>query len=693
MKKLIIAEKPSLAKNIATALGVTKRADGYLENEQYVITWAFGHLLELKTIDDYEGKKQKWHEISVPYIPSKFELKVKTDNKTKKTDVGSKNQIEIIKNLILRSDITEIVNAGDSDREGQIIIDNIILFNNCKKPIKRLWLPEQTAQTIVNQMNNLNDNKSYNNLAQEGYARTYLDWLFGINLTIFASVKSGVTSHVGRVSVPIIRHIYDRDLAIRNFIKKEYHIVESVTKVDNVAIKLSVKEKTFALDEFETAKKFATELNQKNSIVTSIERKKIVKNPKKLFSLSKLQAELSKKHKISFETSLKTIQELYEKGYITYPRTNTEYLAENEKEKVKSILDILKKDYPVEFKDTKKIFDTSKIESHSALTPTVKIPANLTGLENTIYTAILNRFISNFLSEETVTDKTTITIETRLSDTEKYEQKLNGEVLISEGFYKYEPEKFENQLPNLTEGQELKNNFVPVVKETQPPKKITEESLSNFLKNPFKKLKEDEELEADDTASDEEDYKAILEGLEIGTEATRTGIIAKTKNQGYIAQDKSNFSITQQGEQLIQIIDKLELKINKETSVEFSKLQKEVYKGTKTLDEVIQLAKKNLIEITTSGIEIEKIKNTNFEKEIYGICPKCGKNVTENKNSFSCEGWKDTPKCDFSIWKTNLVTKTTIKKAEVKKLLSKKSIIIDKISYSLDDHGKLKKQK
>lgn len=263
----------------------------------------------------------------------------------------------------------EIINCGDADREGQIIVDNLLKYNVKKVPVKRLWLPEQTKETIVKELNNLKDNKEFNNLSQEGYARAYMDYLLGNNLTILLSVLSKKLLNVGRVIVPIVKFVYDRDKEIKNFVKEKYYNIENENTV-KLILKTKFKTKEEAIEK-------ANYLNKFKAKVTEINKKDIIKQPKKLFSLSNLQSELSKKYKISFANSLKIIQELYEKGYLTYPRTNTEYLSTKEKNKVKEILNILNNP-DLEFKDSSKIFDDTKIESHSAITITTQIPNTLT---------------------------------------------------------------------------------------------------------------------------------------------------------------------------------------------------------------------------------------------------------------------------------------------------------------------------
>lgn len=645
--KLIIAEKPSLAKNIATALGIKKREDGYLENDKYVVSWAFGHLYSLKNVDDYIGKKTSWKDVPLPFIPNPFEFKIKTqknkDTGIEEADKGVKKQVEILKKLASRSDITEIVNAGDADREGQIIIDIIIDHIKVKKNVTRLWLPEQTESTIRKQVEKLEENSKYYTLAQEGYARTYMDWLFGINLTRYVSTKVNKLLPIGRVLIPVVKYIYDRDLEIRNFVKTKYFQLESKSEKDGVTIPLILKNKKFKDNELEKALELANTLNQQKAVVKSIDKKEIKKNPGKLFSLSNLQGYLSKKHKIDFTTSLEVIQGLYEDGLITYPRTNTEYLAENEKDKVKEIIATLT-GHNLIFKDTKKIFDDSKIESHSALIITVKKPGNLSGNRATVYNTILNRFLSNFLNEDTITEKVTMTI---VVGDEEF--KLNGEAIKQEGFYKYEPEKFENQLPQLIKDEEFAVDFSPIEKETSPPKKVSEEDLAKYLKNPFKK----------DGDSEDEEYQAILQGVEIGTEATRTGIVENAKKYQYISQKGSNYSIESLGEKLIEILEQLKINMYKEKSVEFSKLQKKVFKGEAKLEELTDLTTKEISEIISNNIQIPKFVSEyngpprEDTRVILGKCPKCGSNIYEGGKAFYCDGYKNDPRCNNSVFKNN----------------------------------------
>lgn len=670
--KLIIAEKPSLGMNIASALNITKRNNGYLENNKYIVTWAYGHLFSLYNVNDYIGENKKWHEVPLPYIPKEYKFKLKKDK-------GIKEQYSIIKKLINDNRVTEIINCGDADREGQVIIDLIINEVNTNKPVKRLWLPEQTEDTIRYGINNLKDNSYYDNYLQEGLTRTYIDWILGINLTRYITLKANTLLPVGRVLIPIVKYINDRDLEIENFKKEKYYILESKSLIENKEVLLSIKDKRYKLNEINKANQYAIELNKEKAIVKDVEEKEIIKQPGKLFSLSKLQSELSKKYKIDFSTSLKYIQNLYEKGYITYPRTNTEYLAENEKDKVKKLIEIFQDEHNIEFKDTKKIFDDTKIESHSAIIVTAKKPKDLEKTEELIYNVVLNRFLSNFLVDKSVISQVYVKVAVK---GELFV--LKGETLKSEGFYKYEPKNFKNELPNLKLGQTFDINFKAEEKETSPPKKVTEEELSNYLKNPFRKeINSDEEIE--------EDYQAILKGIEIGTEATRTGIIENAKKYKYISQNKQNYNIEPLGKNLIKILEQLNINLYKGKNVEISQLQKSVFKNNIKKEEAIEKAEEEVINIINEDKKIN-VKIDKEEKEIIGLCPLCKRSVYESKSNFYCSGFSDKDnKCNFVLYKNDFyfkdfgkkITKTFVRnilknnKAVMKNLKSKKGNIFN----------------
>ena len=496
---LIIAEKPSLARNIVAGIGKMNKHIGYFEGCGYIVTWAFGHLFSLYDIEDYISDKSKkendlkirWTLDNLPCFPKEFCFKLKCDENGK-PDEGVKKQFEIIKTLCMRTDVDCIVNAGDSDREGEIIVRLCIshaLENKIEnKKLVRLWLPDQTEETIKTALCEMKDESEYSRLADEGFARTYIDWLYGVNLTRYATLKTGTLLRVGRVIVPIVKAIYDRDMEIRNFVPDIYYVAASKEETNGALVELISKTK-FDKNQLDKVRELCDKYNASEAIVTSCKTKKDTVSPGKLYSLSKLQNVLGKRYKMSMEQSLKIVQKLYEEGYVTYPRTNSEYLAEAEKDRIKQILTGVEKlGYPVEFKNKKTIFDDTKIESHSALTPTAKIPksSSLSADELKVYQTIFRRFAAVFCSKPCIVERSEIKIEVG-----KYEVfSLKGTVIIEPGWTKYDNHSMKDKiLPPLKKGDSVNIKFEPREKETSPPKHYTIETLNNYLKNPFREDK------------------------------------------------------------------------------------------------------------------------------------------------------------------------------------------------------------
>ncbi|MBP3436478.1 MAG: DNA topoisomerase III, partial [Clostridia bacterium] len=392
---LIIAEKPSLGRNIAAAIGDMKKRDGYLEGKDYIVSWAFGHLFSLADVEYYAPNPNgtnRWTIETLPCFPERFHFELRRGADGKR-DSGVEKQAALLTTLCNRQDVDTVVNAGDADREGEIIVRLCIqnaLKGGAKKRVLRLWLPDQTPETIRSALADMKDDREYDALANEGFARTYIDWLYGVNFTRYATLRMGNLLRVGRVIIPIVRAIYERDMAISHFKPEKYWGMTSAEKTGGETVELTSKRK-FPYDERKEAERMAALYNQTGAKVISVKSKKTTLAPGKLYSLSKLQSVLGKKYKMSMSDSLAIVQKLYEAGYVTYPRTNSEYMATAEKGKVKQILSAVEKlGYPVKFKDGKTIFDDSKIESHSALTPTYKIPAKtaLSEEEAKVYSTI-----------------------------------------------------------------------------------------------------------------------------------------------------------------------------------------------------------------------------------------------------------------------------------------------------------------
>ncbi|MBQ7408763.1 MAG: DNA topoisomerase III [Clostridia bacterium] len=635
---VIIAEKPSLARNIVAGIGKMTKRKGYYENGEYFVTWAFGHLFSLCDVEDYTGQtpSKKWSLDNLPCFPARFKFKLKNGDNGK-PDAGVKEQFEIIKALINRDDVDKIVNAGDSDREGEIIIRLCVQHALLtKKEFLRLWLPDQTPKTVQRALLEMKDESHYENLANEGLSRTYVDWLYGVNLTRYATLKTGSLLRVGRVIVPIVKAIYDRDKEIENFVPEIYYALVSKEQTAGEIIELTSQYK-FGKEDKRRAEICCERMNKLDAVVTNKKSKKEILNPGKLYSLTKLQNHLGKKYKMPMEKSLAIAQKLYENGYVSYPRTNSEYLATNEKAKIKEILASVKElGYPVVFKDKKSIFDDSKIESHSALTPTYKIPKKdaLSEEEALVYSAILRRFVAVFCEEECVTEKSEITIS--LGGKEDY--LLKGSIVLTPGWTKYDGgDKKDKILPNLNVGDKIKVNFCPEEKQTQPPKHYTIETLNNYLKNPFKDEK------SADNENDDEDYKAIFKGLELGTEATRTGIIDNAKKSKYISLNKDIYKIESGGKFLIEQLCDMNISMDKYKTSQLGQALKKVYRGEITVEDSVKLAQDEIQEVFNCNKQFD----TGFYGENIDTCPLCGGKVIRDKFAYNCVNAKNG--CSFKI--------------------------------------------
>ena len=670
-KKLIIAEKPSLAMKIVAGIGKMEKADGYFENQNYIVTFAFGHLFGLKTVEQYKNvEKQKWSLEQLPFFPEQFEYVLLEDD-------GVKKQFGIIAKLYQRADVSGIINAGDPDREGSVIILNILgqLQKNTGicKPVERIWLTATTPEFVRKALGDLKPEEAYGNLYGEGLTRTYIDWLWGINFTRFVTLKAGTLYPIGRVLNPIVKFVYDRDRSIENFKKEIFYEIEVQFEKDGIPVKGKLKDLRFLEAQKEKGEILCNDLimhleilEDLQAVVQKVESKDTVKTPPKLFSLDKLQNKMSKEFKYSSAETLAATQKLYEKGYVTYPRTNTEYLATAEKESVNEILDMLmeKEGISLVLKYSKRIFDDSKIEGHTALIITGKRPNGLSEKETNVYKAIKNRFISNFLEEETVLQETRVEIQLG-----PYSMELKGTAILKEGFLKYEPIKSEKMLPHFIEGEVIENPEIQLVeKTTKPPTHVNEAELNTFLKNPFKKK---EIISSEETDMGDDDYRAMLQGCEIGTVATRAGIIENAQRYEYIKKEKGLFHVTEKGKSLIRVLEQLGIDLDKAKTVEMGMDLKKVFRKELTLEQVVEKTKQNIEEIIEKDRDIViegAYVTTSGSGSKIGKCPMCGGAIFEGKKNYYCSNYKEK-ECHFVIWK--VIAGKDIPGSQVKQLLEK----------------------
>jgi DNA topoisomerase-3 len=396
---------------------------------------------------------------------------------------------------------------------------------------------------------------------------------------------------------------------------------------------------------------------------------------------------------MSMAESLAIVQKLYEEGFLTYPRTNSEYMATAEKGKVRKILEnCAKLGYPVVFKDKKSIFDDSKIESHSAITPTYKIPdkSRLSEKEMQVYSTVFRRFVAVFCAEDCVVEKVEMTV----SVGELEDFILKGLTIKEKGWTKYDDcSQRDKILPDLKKGDVVCIDFKPLEKETTPPKHYTIETLNNYLKNPFR----EEKAAIDDTmgADDAEEYRAMLEGVELGTEATRTGIIDNARKSGYIQLKKDVYTILPDGIYMIEALSRLNINMDKFKTSEMGKALKRVYKNEIAVGDSVELAKNEIKQyFEAKEIAVEDDTDTGFFGDVIGVCPLCSNEVRRGKFGYGCMGYKAG--CKFNV--SSYICGRSISVSNVKLLLetgksSKIRGFVSKQGKSFDAYLKLSEGK
>jgi DNA topoisomerase III len=709
-KKVIIAEKPSVAKNIAEALNIKTRKDGYLEGQDYIVSWAFGHLLQLYDAKDYDPNMASWRMEKFPFIPQGFKYKVKSDFKDKtKKDSGASKQINIIKYLVSRDDVEGVISACDYDREGQIIGDILLKYLRVNKPIFRLLLNEWTQKEVLSGLSKLKSNDLMRPMQDAGISRQWADWVIGINLTSVATLKyqrgMGKPLNIGRVILPTLKIIYDRDKEVESFVPNDYFKLIGTFKTNNNAEYDGV----YTLKEQEkfNDKKELTEvlknLKGKNGVIVDKEVEKKREYPPFLFNLSNLQGHVTSKNKGWTSDKVLTVaQGLYEKKHITYPRTASSVLEESLAGKAEEVLKLLKRGLPFEeeikFQVTKRVFDNSKVESHSAIIPTYVLPKSLSSDEAVVYTAIRNRFIAQFMP---VAEAEETKITTKVSDTAIEGIFLSkGKVQIVEGWKKIEKiESKDTILPfvNINEPVQLVDSKITSHKTTAPKYHI-EKTLLRVMETCGKKFENEDSTEMMD---------AILSGFSIGTPATRAETIKKLKDIGYIYSKDKSLLCTELGRKIVEgfpVKELLDLEYTGKLEKTLSDIEKEKFNKQDFLNHVFEFVAKSVEAIkrdrpiilndyskkvntygnnkaineeqTKPAKSVRTTKKTDAGKstkpereedldgkdkiETFGKCPLCGHDIIEGKKGFGCSNWKSG--CKFVIWKEDEFIKSLNKK-------------------------------
>lgn len=536
-----IAEKPSVAREIAQILGATTKRDGYLEGNGYRVTWTFGHLCTLKEPDEYTTEWKKWNLSTLPMLPEKFDIKLISN-------AGVGKQFKIIKSLVDQCD--EVINCGDAGIEGELIQRWVLRKAGCRKPVKRLWISSLTEEAIKEGFNKLKESRDYDLLYEAGNSRAIGDWLLGMNATRLYTLKyadgKGVLS-IGRVQTPTLALIVKRHYEIENFRPEKYWELKTIYR----DVLFSAIEGKFS--SVEEANKIIEKIKDSDFTVTSFTRKKGNEAPPPLFDLTSLQVECNKRFGFSADNTLKIVQNLYEKKFVTYPRVDTRFLPSDIYPKVPGILKGLKR-YQQEtepllaapIKKSKKVFDDAKVTDHHAIIPTGVNPHNLQPNDEKVFDTIARRFIAVFYPDCIVMNTTV------LGEVEDVKFKATGKQILEEGWRALYPkqerqEKRDDEdepqiIPEFTQGESGPHTTQVFEKETKPPKPYTEATL----------------LRAMETAgkwSDDEDIRDAMKENGIGRPSTRAGIIETLFKRSYIRREKKNIIATPTGIQLIDTIE------------------------------------------------------------------------------------------------------------------------------------------
>ena len=587
--KLIIAEKPSVALAIAKALNIKGSRDGYIENGEYIISWCVGHLVAAAFPEEYDAKYSKWNYADLPIIPDNFKYKIYGDKQ---------KQFKVVKSLMTGKDVSEVINACDAGREGELIFRLVYNMANCKKPIKRLWISSMENAAIREGFENLKDGSEYDNLYYSALCRMWADWIVGINATRLFSILYGKTLNIGRVQTPTLALLCDRHNKIAFFRKEKYFTVELTLG--------GVKAETERLDNENTAKEIITACEHSQAVCISVTKETKTEQPPKLFDLTKLQRAANRIYGYTAKQTLDYAQALYEKKLITYPRTDSRYLTEDMAETAAAVIrlgaDIPPFDKaPDFFPEISRMINNGKVSDHHAIIPTLEIEkADLSAIptgELNILKLVLCRIISAS-AESYMYENTTAVFECG-----GYTFTAKGKEIISEGFRTIEKliyPKTDNAesapLVKFYKGQ-LFAGAAPELKEkyTQPPKPYTEDTLLSAM----------ETAGAKETADDAE-----RKGL--GTPATRAAILEKLVQTGFAQRNGRQITPTKNGILLVSVLP--DTLISAQLTAEWENKLAEIAKGESSPKEFMQGIKSMITELTQRYREFDSTRENPFKE-------------------------------------------------------------------------------
>lgn len=651
--KVCIAEKPSVARDIAEVIGAKQRKEGYFEGNGYQVTWTFGHFCTLKEPHDYFEQWKYWRLEDLPMIPSGFGIKL-IEN------AGVKKQFGIIETLVQQCE--EVINCGDAGQEGELIQRWVLLKAKCAAPVKRLWISSLTEEAIREGFQKLKDGEEYNNLYAAGSARAIGDWLLGMNATRlftkkFAQQKTVLS--IGRVQTPTLAMIVQRQKEINAFVSEEYWELKTIYRETEFTATID------RLRSADKADKGLEYLKQHLFEITSFEKKEGKEGNPRLFDLTSLQVEANKKYGYSAEDTLKYVQNLYERKVVTYPRVDTTYLSEDLHPKIAGIMKsmvhyatltapVLAKPIP----KLKSVFDDKKITDHHAIIPTEVPPTGISVVEEKrIYDLIAKRFIAAFYPECKVSNTTVMgkVGQVPFKATGKQILELGWREIYINDAQKEEGEEPERLMPVFTEGESGPHEPKVHKGKTTPPKPYTEATLLRAMETAGKQV-EDEEV------------RELLKDNGIGRPSTRANIIETLFKRKYIERKKKNIFATQTGMDLIDTIQNELLKSPELTGVwerKLRQIEKGTYDPALFKQELIQMVMDLTQEVKSGSYRVisvaepEPAKKETAKKESTPkppketvtpeelSCPKCGQHkLMKGKAAYGCS---DYQVCGFKI--------------------------------------------
>ncbi|SMD32658.1 DNA topoisomerase-3 [Reichenbachiella faecimaris] len=672
--KVCIAEKPSVAKEIAQVLGASSRRDGYFEGNGYQVTWTFGHFCTLYPPEDYKPHWKRWDLNTLPMLPERFETKIMDDG-------GVKKQFKVIKGLLDKAEV--VINCGDAGQEGELIQRWVIKQARYKGEVQRLWISSLTTEAIKTGFNQLKSADEFDNLYYAGSSRAIGDWLLGMNATRLYTLKYGGFKQVlsiGRVQTPTLAMLVNRHYEIENFKPTPYWELQTLyrdTKFNSTEGKFQQKEE---------GEKLLQQISGKDLLITDIEKKEGKEYAPKLFDLTALQVFCNNKFGFTAEATLKLVQSLYEMKVVTYPRVDTTFLPNDMYPKIPGILKGLTQYASFtesilgsKMRKSAKVFNDKKVTDHHAIIPTGE-EKPLNADQRKVYDIIARRFMAVFYPDCQVA-KTQVSAEV---ETVKFVAK--GKEILEEGWRVLFPkekkgkeeedaddenkEEDDNILPSFEKGEQGPHEPSFIEKTTKPPKFYTEASLLRAMETAGKQVEDDE-------------LRDLMKANGIGRPSTRANIIETLFKRKYTQRRKKQVIPTPMGIQLIDTIQN-ELLKSAELTGQWEKQLKEIEDGAFSARDFIVNMKKMVddlvyeVRMETGKPRLETAAETKSKKPttkkrtgLVGMtCPKCKKgNILKGQSAYGCSGWKEG--CDLRLPLVYMGKKLT--EAQVKRLIQKKA--------------------